>query len=700
MRTLVDNKFKSGLEAQKAGKLEQARQYYSAVLKDQPRHPDANHNMGVLKVVEGKEQESLGFFKNAIAENPKISQFWLSYIKVLIRLKLTKKAKTAYEKAKLAVTEGNSLTEVEKILFPDVRTLDLINLKLEILKKVKAIQSLQPSNQSISPDFRDPPKNELESLINFYEKQQFYEILKIINTLISDFSNSFHLHNILGATLLELKDPFNAVQAFRLAVHINPNSASIYNNLGNALRSMGKLEEAVSAYEKAVSLNPNFLDALNNLSLVLTDLCSYEEAIKCCKLVLALNSKKLDTYLNWGNALKKLGRVEEAITVYRAALQIRPNYAEALNNVGNALQMLGKFTEAAEVYSKALLNAPDFARAHRNLSQIKRYSLNDPQIATVQRLLSNKSINDPDKCRLHFTIAKMYEDIDEINLSFEHLSIGNAIRRKILGYSIYNDEHLFKRITETQPNICRISIEEKIPDYSPTPIFIIGMPRSGTTLVEQIISSHSMVQGAGELPFIAKFGMDLATGSVPINKQSILKFRQKYLSRIAELNLGKRFITDKMPQNFRFISLISTAFPEAKIIHVRRDAKATSWSNFKQYFPSNGLGYSYNLDDIASYYKLYCDLMSNGYSLNLNQIHTLEYEKLTNNHELETRKLIKFLGIGWDDACLSPQHNNRYVYTASVQQVRKPVYRGSSENWKRYERLIGDKFDDIAPIGT
>ncbi len=221
------------------------------------------------------------------------------------------------------------------------------------------------------------------------------------------------------------------------------------------------------------------------------------------------------------------------------------------------------------------------------------------------------------------------------------------------------------------------------------------MPRSGTTLIEQIISSHSDVTGAGELKYVSQYGANLALGSKAINTASLSEFRKKYLSELSKVSNGKRFATDKMPQNFRFIPLICAAFPEAKIIHVQRNAAATCWSNYKQYFSSKGLGYSYDLQDVVSYYRLYSDLMDLWQSEYGDRIYNLDYEKLTTNQKTETKRLIEYLELNWEKKCLLPHTNKRSVRTSSQQQVRQKVYQGSSEVWQKYEPLLDGAFDSL-----
>ena len=227
------------------------------------------------------------------------------------------------------------------------------------------------------------------------------------------------------------------------------------------------------------------------------------------------------------------------------------------------------------------------------------------------------------------------------------------------------------------------------------PIFIVGMPRSGTTLVEQIISSHSQVTGAGELSFATQFGAPIARGLSDSNTDSLLNFREKYLKKLKSISNGNLIITDKMPQNFLIIGLLAAAFPEAKIVHVKRNPAAVCWGNYKQYFTPKSFGYCYAIDDVISYHKMYQNLMEFwGNSLS-KRIYNLDYELLTGNQESETRQLIEYLGLDWDDKCLWPQNNTRSVATASSLQVRQKVYQGSSEQWKKYQPFLNGAFDGL-----
>ena len=215
------------------------------------------------------------------------------------------------------------------------------------------------------------------------------------------------------------------------------------------------------------------------------------------------------------------------------------------------------------------------------------------------------------------------------------------------------------------------------------------MPRSGTTLIEQIISCHSDVTGAGELEVVRRLAVDL-----PSSKSS--DFRDHYFEKVGPLALGNRFVTDKMPHNFLHIDLICRALPEAKIIHVKRDPAAICWSNYQHYFPSQELAYACDLEDIVNYYQMYDDLMQFWYDNYGDRIYQLDYDQLTVDQEAETIKLIHHIGLEWQNACLSPHKNMRGVHTASQQQVRQKVYTGSSAHWRKFEPFLQGAFDRLS----
>ena len=736
MELTLDQALQRGIDAQKAGKPQEADRYYTSILKAYPKHSHANHNMGVLAVDIGKIQEALPFFKTAIEADPSTDQYWISYIDALIKLNRVSNATAVFNQARSNGAKGDSFDKLEKRL---------------------------TSSESKNTYGQDPPKKQLDSLLKLYNQQKLQQVFNNAQRLTKRYSKSLTLWNLMGASAAQIGKLDEAVLAFKKALLIKPDYAEVHYNLGNAFRDQEKLQEAIEAYGNALSIKPDHADAYLNLGNALKDQGKLEEAIEEYKKACSTKPDYADAYLNLGNALKEQGRLDQAIDAYSKALSIKPDYADAylnmgvtlkeqgkldeaivashkalsikpdyveayLNmgaifedqekldeaigaynkaisikpdyadahlNIGNVLKVQRTLDEAIEAYNKAISIKPDYADALLNISSIRKFTRKDEQFLQVQELYKSDGLSDEKRCKISFTLAKMYEDVGELDQAFRHLFAGNALRKKLLKYSFKQDVDLFNRLKETQPHFSINSLEIKESSIKPTPIFILGMPRSGTSLVEQIISSHSKVAGAGELKLVQHLGKKLPLSPKSISIEAISEFRQRYLSELSKLSHGKHFVTDKMPHNFLFIPLICAAFPEAKIVHVQRSPAATCWSNYKQYFLEEGLGYCYDLKDVVSYYSLYSDLMEFWQSEYSDRIYNLNYEKLTTDQEGETRELIDILGLDWNKACLSPHKNKRRVRTASIQQVRKKVYQGSSEVWREYEPYLGRAFNNL-----
>ena len=597
-------------------------------------------------------------------------------------------------------------------------------------KNKKAQKGLTSLNKQIQANsIQNPPQKVINQLVNFYNQGQLFTVVERAQKLTKQYPKAFDLWNILGVSAAQVGKVDMAILAFKKVTELNPNYPDGYNNFGNVLQEKGALIEAIGAYKKALTLKPNYTQAIYNLGNCFKKKGDLAEAIKAYDKALFLNSDYFDAYNNKGNALKDWGKFEAAIASYKMAISLRPNHAEAYNNLGFSLTEQGeleeaikhlkkalslksnyaeaynnmgitlkdqsKLKEAIDAYNKALSLKPDYAEAHRNLSTLIKYKPDNPQEVAVSERIKRPDLKDDDRCHLHYTYAKMKEDLGELDVAFENYVAGGRLRQKLLSYDLKQDEPIFDQIKNTAPELKELSFSEPIEAAPNTPIFILGMPRSGTTLVEQIVSSHSLVHGSGELSLLSRFGGKLSSGQRNIDSNTLLKVRYSYLDELGKVSDNKRFVTDKMPHNFLHIGLILQAFPEAKIIHVKRDPAATCWSNFKHYFSHRGLGYSYDLNDTVSYYKLYHDLMEFWDQHYGNKIYHLDYDKLTIEQEIETRKLIEYLKLGWEDDCLSPHKNKRSVRTASQQQVREKVYKGSSQAWRKFEPYLNGAFDEL-----
>ena len=339
MELTFDQALQKGVEAHKAGRVQEADRYYTAILKANPKNPDANHNMGVLAVGVGKVQEALPFFKAALEVSPKISQYWLSYIDALIKLDRITDAKAVFDQAKSNGAQGDGFDTLER----RIRTLSKKELP------------------------QDPPKEQVQPLINLYSQGQYQEAVIEASQLLNQFPNSVNLYNIIGVANKDSGKLEEAIEAYNKALSIKPDYAEAYNNMGNALQKQGKLEEAVKAFNRALSIKPDYLEAYYNMGNVFQRQGKLDEAIEAYDKTLSIKPDYAEACNNVGIALKEQGKLKEAIEAYNKALSIKPDYAEAYNNMGNALQKQGKLEEAVEAFNRALSIKPDYAEACNNV---------------------------------------------------------------------------------------------------------------------------------------------------------------------------------------------------------------------------------------------------------------------------------------------------------------------------------------------
>ena len=576
-------------------------------------------------------------------------------------------------------------------------------------------------------DQQELPLEKIDSVIELYSNGQIQEALETIEALSKDFPNNPLLLNISGVCYAGLSLMDDAVKSYEKAVAIKPDYADAHFNLGNILRDLGELDGAIKSFVKTIEIMPEYDEAQYNLGVTLQELGQLDEAIEQYEKALSINPENADLILNLGFIYQSLGQIDEAIEQYDNALTIDPDNAKVLNNLAVIFRDLDQVDEAIKYFKKALAIKPDYAdvyynlgfiyqdlgqvdlaikqyehavaindyaEAYHSLSYLKKYTFNDPQISRMESLLSSDNLSQSERIQLCLALARVNEGLGKQDEFFKYLDEGNSLRKKELNYSIDQSSEVHSTIKRLFNSLPPSIIESK--SFNPSelcPIFIVGMPRSGTSLVEQIISSHQEVYGAGELDTITKLASPIIKNFLAgdinhLTEQALLFIREEYLDMLSQFNTSENIITDKLPLNFQYIGFIFSAFPDAKIVHLKRDARATCWSNYKYYFKNKENGYSYNFDDLARFYGLYIDLMDFWHELYPNQIYDMCYEDLTINQEEETRKLLEYCELDWDENCLNFHTNKRAVKTISTLQVRQKMYQGSSEAWKKHEAYL------------
>ena len=600
------------------------------------------------------------------------------------------KTQRLLDRAKKIVKKGD--TERAKKLFSSILKKYPNNLDAK-----KGLQDLNSRKYQQSLE-----RDKIQPVIALFSSGKISDALGELDILIQKFPNESSLFSLRGACYQISGELKKAVNEFNQAISINPKYAAAHYNLGVTLNQLGQINSAIQSYERALAFKHNYPDAHNNLGNIYLNLRQLDKAVDHFEWAVALNPEYAEAHNNLGITFMELGKYDDCIKSCKRAASLKADYALPLNNLGIAFQTLGQINSAVKSYEEAIILKENYATAHHNLSALKKYTKSDPQISQIQKLYSNKNLSQTERIHVCFALAKANEDIGEQDKLFKFLNEGNRLRKRELNYDISDDKdiHLLqKKIFKS--NQVKVNQSSKTKSIS-MPIFIVGMPRSGSTLVEQIISSHNKVFGAGELYDLSNaikpiFRDHLNEKSITLKEKDFLSIREKYFNSVSRFNIQENIFTDKMPLNYQFIGFILSAFPEAKIVHVKRDPRAICWSIYKHYFNASKNGWAYNQKDLGQFYSLYDDIMVFWKEKFGDKIYDICYEELTSNQEKETRNLLNYCGLDWDDNCLNFHNSKRAVKTASSLQVRKKMYQGSSEVWRKHEDYISPLLKSLQP---
>ncbi len=574
--------------------------------------------------------------------------------------------------------------------------------------------------------------------IALFDQGKFEEALALYDRAVALDGNFAQAHSNRGNALQRLERFADAEKDYRRAIELQPGFADAWNNLGTCLRELKRPEQAESVYRKALDFNPNNPETLDNLALAVKDLERLDEAADLLRRALViearsdklyvhyatvlLDQKKVDEAaaacaralsLNAGNhdAVNLMGRVafdrgelKAALAHYRRALALKPDLADAYNNMGNALKELGQLRQAHDAYLQALALDPNIAGVYVNLADSKKFSAGDPHLAAMEALAAKgDGLSKTDRMQLDFGLGKAYADLKDYDRSFRHLLAGNTAKRASIVYDEPASFALFDRI-EAVFTPALIAGKSGAGEASAAPIFVIGMPRSGTTLVEQIIASHPRVFGAGELQTLNDVILNVRgpDGNVipypdfvpALDAAALRQIGARYLAEVRALAAKQgrsdaAYVTDKMPSNYYFAGLIQLALPNATIIHTIRDPADTCISCFSKLFSAEQ-NHTYDLAELGRYYRRYEHLMAHWRRvLPAGRILDVRYEDVVADLPAQAARIIAHCGLPWNERCLSFHETDRPVRTASATQVRQPIYKSAIGRWRVYERHLG-----------
>ena len=502
----------------------------------------------------------------------------------------------------------------------------------------------------------------IQLLFNLLKKRNLPEAKKLNNALIGEYPKNAFLYNTLGLILFDEKKYSEAFLAYKKGLEINSQFAPLYNNLGNLHRFKKNFSEAENCFKKSIHLEKNNPESRNNL----------------------------------GNLYQDMDKPKEAIETYSKALDINSNFFPSHFNLAITYKNMGSFDRSRDHLNKAIKLKPSFFTAHRTLSQITTYKKNHEHFKLLQKIYEEMKLKKMFNSEFLFALGKAHEDVKDYDKAFFCYQEGNKIHRGNINFSINDLSNEFEVIKKNFTKDLLLNFKNGIKKDS-TPIFIVGMPRSGTTLVEQILSTHEDVFGGDELNFlpdlISKYIISIGDILKTSNK-TLNNVAEDYLKNLKRISKNSKRVTDKLPINFKWIGLIKILFPNSKVIHCNRNPRDNCLSIYKNFFTSNKMNFAFDINEICQYYNLYTDIMKH-WEINFpNFIYNIKYEKLVESPEKEIKNLLKYCDLRWDSSCIKFYENKRLVKTTSDTQVRKKMYKSSIDSWANFKKNLDNKFNE------
>jgi len=490
----------------------------------------------------------------------------------------------------------------------------------------------------------------------------------------------------------ELAQAENIIRAFLLRHGNHPEAMRVLAKIGVA---NDVLDDAETLLAAVLALQPDYHAARHDFAHTLIQRHKHTQALEQARLLLAVDPNNSDYRSLAATALVGLGEHDQAIALYRDMIADRPNDPEFRLWIAHALKTVGQVPEAIEAYRAATTARPDFGDAYWSLANLKMYRFGDAEIARMKAQEAAPPTAPEDRIHLCFALGKAFEDRDEVAEAWRHYERGNALKR---GESRYRPE-IIETNTRRQIEVCtRIFFAERAGwgDRSPDPIFILGLPRAGSTLLEQILASHSQVEGTQELPDIQRMVIEIQGRDPDLDnprypgaltgmaRGDFLRLGQRYMADTRVYRGGKAFFIDKMPNNFRHIGLIHLILPRARIIDARRDPMSCCFSNLKQLF-AQGQEFTYSIEDIARYYRTYLELMRHWDAVLPGRVLRVQHEDVVDDLEGSVRRILAYCDLPFEPACIEFHKNTRSVRTPSSEQVRQPIFRDGLDQWKKFE---------------
>ena len=722
-RILMAADFQAAIELHRQGELDRAELIYRRILDEAPQHADALHLLGVLAHQRGQFARAVKFIRQAVELAPTAGAYYCNLAEscrmagdpvaaaaaARRAVELLPRSAEAHNHLGLALQAQGDFTAAAAAfrraieLRPDFALAhnNLGSVLRELNEPEEALAAFQEAVR-LAPELPLALSNLGQALLEKGEKEEAEKYCKEAVRLAPQFPEG--LSN-LGNVLRALDKLAEARECYRLALQLRPGVAMIHGNLGQALQQEGNLQEAIACYDRAVALDPTSPRFETFLASALVDREDLAGAVEHYRKALALKPDFPEALNGLGAVLQERGDIPAAITNFEAALRAKPDFADAFANLAGAHAELGDLEKSNFYYREALRVDPDYTGALAVLATHLRDKLPEGDVAAMEAFLEREHLSDWKRSALHHGLAHVYDAKKDFTRAAEHAGRGNALRRAVWerqGKSYNRDEHagfVSFLIQQFQP-----AYFERVRGWgldTEAPVFVVGMPRSGTTLIEQILGSHPNVHGAGEL-LISKEIFDQVPGwlgveAAPavamgqVTREVVQQAAREHLTRLRAHHATAARIVDKMPDNYLWLGFLSVLFPRAKFIYSKRashDIAVSCWlTNFKQ------IRWANDPADIAGRIQNHLRLMEHWRRVLPAPVLEVEYEEVVADLEGTARRMIDFVGLEWDPACLAFHESQRTVRTASLSQVRQPVYRKSVERWRNYEKPLATLFE-------
>jgi tetratricopeptide (TPR) repeat protein len=686
---MIAMEFQHALALHRQGRTDEAARAYQGILLAEPTHLEALIHFGVLRLAQAKADEAEKLLRRASMASPDSPEALGNLAAALQALARHEEAAAYYERA-LAFRPG--MLDAQ---FGLAACLQACGRHEAAISGYQYILTAQPAHAEANYGLA----TQLAHLGRFDEAAAKYRAAIAADP---DFAEaSYGLGNLLahGNTLEE------AVRCFLQAIDIDPEYVDARLALGTTLSRLHRDDEAMAAFRIVLAAEPGHPEAHCGVGTLLDGQRRHVEAIEHYLAALARNPDYVDAMAGLANSMKKLGRHAEALAPARRVVALQPNSASAAGLLASILAEMGSLDEAQALFRRAVELAPDRPEFGYYVVQMAKVQPGDAALKALEAALRRiASLSAREQCLLHFALAKAYDDLGEQDRGFEYLLKGNKIKRS---ETEYNEAGTLRAIARI-PSVFTaelMTVRKDLGDPSPVPVFVVGMPRSGTTLVEQTLASHAAVFGAGERPELSQairrlraepFGVVYPEAVRSMTDEAFRRMGAEYVAALQTLSPSTARIVDKTPSNFLYLGLIHLILPNARIIHVQRDPVDTCLSCFSKLFWGEQ-PFSYDLAELGRYYRSYQRLMAHWRAiLPADVMLEVKYEAMVQDFETQARRIVAHCGLQWDSACLQFYKTSRPVQTASMVQVRQPIYHTSVGRWRPDAALLRPLMEGLA----